>query len=160
MAKVLLFIALCVVPSLVSAARMVMNPLMVQGQIYCDHCRAGFETPKTTNMPGAKVKVVCSDRKTGEVVYEKEGYTDSTGQYKISVSEDHLDEVCDALLVKSSQPECAQMTPGRERARVILTNFNGIASNTRFANSMGFMADEPEAGCAEVMKLYQLEEDN
>ncbi|KAE8669124.1 putative phosphoglycerate mutase [Hibiscus syriacus] len=159
MAKILLFIALCVVPSLVSGTRMVKNPLMVQGQVYCDLCRAGFETPKTTNMAGAKVKLVCSERKTGEVVYEREGYTDSTGLYKISVSEDHLDEVCDAVLVKSSQPKCAQMTPGRERARVILTNFNGIASNTRFANAMGFMVNEPEAGCAEVMKLY-LEEDN
>ncbi|GMI90593.1 hypothetical protein like AT4G08685 [Hibiscus trionum] len=155
----LLFVALCLVPSLVSATRMVKNPLMVQGQVYCDRCRAGFETPKTTNMAGAKVKVVCSDRKTGEVVYEREGYTDSTGQYKIRVSEDHLDEICDAVLVKSSQPECAQMTPGRERARVILTNFNGIASNTRFANAMGFMADEAEAGCAEVLKLYQEEDE-
>ncbi|GMI90592.1 hypothetical protein like AT4G08685 [Hibiscus trionum] len=159
MAKMLLFVALCLVPSLVSATRMVKNPLMVQGQVYCDRCRAGFETPKTTNMAGAKVKVVCSDRKTGEVVYEREGYTDSTGQYKIRVSEDHLDEICDAVLVKSSQPECAQMTPGRERARVILTNFNGIASNTRFANAMGFMADEAEAGCAEVLKLYQEEDE-
>ncbi|KAE8666491.1 putative phosphoglycerate mutase [Hibiscus syriacus] len=159
MAKILLFIALCVIPSLVSSTRMVKSPLVVQGQVYCDYCRAGFETPKTRNMAGAKVKVVCSDRKTGEVVYEREGYTDSTGQYKISVSEDHLDEVCDAVLVKSSQPGCGEMTPGRERARVILTNFNGIASNTRFANAMGFMADEAEAGCAEVMKLFQ-EEDN
>ncbi|TYI83371.1 hypothetical protein E1A91_D05G289200v1 [Gossypium mustelinum] len=159
MAKLLLFIALFVVPCLVSATRMVKNPLVVQGQVYCDHCRAGFETPKTRNMAGAKVKVVCSNRKTGDVVYEKEGHTDSTGQYKIAVSEDHLDEICDAVLVKSSQPECAEMSPGRERARVVLTNFNGISSNTRFANAMGFMANKAEAGCAEVMKVY-LEEDD
>ncbi|KAA3449623.1 hypothetical protein CXB51_010969 [Gossypium anomalum] len=159
MAKLLLFIALFVVPCLVSATRMVKNPLVVQGQVYCDHCRAGFETPKTRNMAGAKVKVVCSNRKTGDVVYEKEGHTDSTGQYKIAVSEDHLDEICDAVLVKSSQPECAEMSPGRERARVVLTNFNGISSNTRFANAMGFMANKAEAGCAEVMKVYQEEDD-
>lgn len=110
-------------------------------------------------LSGAKVKVVCSNRKTGDVVYEKEGYTDSTGQYKIAVSEDHLDEVCDAILVKSSQPECAEMSPGRERARVVLTNFNGISSNTRFANAMGFMANKAEAGCAEVMKVYEEEDD-
>lgn len=110
-------------------------------------------------LSGAKVKVVCSNRKTGDVVYEKEGHTDSTGQYKIAVSEDHLDEICDAVLVKSSQPECAEMSPGRERARVVLTNFNGISSNTRFANAMGFMANKVEAGCAEVMKVY-LEEDD
>ncbi|MBA0746220.1 hypothetical protein Gogos_008757 [Gossypium gossypioides] len=159
MVKLLLFIALFVVPCLVSATRMVKNPLVVQGQVYCDHCRAGFETPKTRNMAGAKVKVVCSNRKTGDVVYEKEGHTDSTGQYKIAVSEDHLDEICDAVLVKSSQPECAEMSPGRERARVVLTNFNGISSNTRFANAMGFMANKAEAGCAEVMKVYQEEDD-
>lgn len=52
MAKVLLFIALCVLPALVSATRMVKNPLVVQGQVYCDRCRAGFETPKTRNMAG------------------------------------------------------------------------------------------------------------
>ncbi|KAK8691904.1 hypothetical protein V6N13_075397 [Hibiscus sabdariffa] len=159
MTKIVLFVALCVVPSLVSATRMMNNPLVVQGQVYCDHCRAGFETPKTRNMAGAKVKVVCSDRKSGEVVYEREGHTDSTGQYKIPVAEDHLDEICDAVLVKSSQPECAQITPGRERARVILTNFNGIASNTRFANAMGFMADQAEAGCAQVMMSYQEDDD-
>ncbi|TYH18652.1 hypothetical protein ES288_A05G289900v1 [Gossypium darwinii] len=159
MAKLLLFIALFVVPCLVSATRMVKNPLVVQGQVYCDHCRAGFETPKTRNMAGAKVKVVCSNRKTGDVVYEKEGHTDSTGQYKIAVSEDHLDEICDAVLVKSSQPECAEMSSGRERARVVLTNFNGISSYTRFANAMGFMANKAEAGCAEVMKVYQEEDD-
>ncbi|XWS23862.1 hypothetical protein CRYUN_Cryun28dG0051700 [Craigia yunnanensis] len=107
----------------------------------------------------AKVKVECCNRKTGEVVYKREGYTDSTGQYKIAVSEAHLDEICDAVIVKSSQPECAQMSPGRERARVILTNFNGIASNTRYANAMGFMAEETEAGCAEIMKLYQEEDE-
>lgn len=108
---------------------------------------------------GAKVKVECRDRKSGEVVYKREGYTDSTGKYNILVSEDHLDQTCDAVLVKSSQPECAEMTPGRERARVILTNNNGIASNTRYANAMGFMANEAEAGCTEVMKLYQEEDD-
>ncbi|XVF36757.1 hypothetical protein REPUB_Repub19eG0085700 [Reevesia pubescens] len=159
MAKILLLIALCVLPALVSATRTVKNPLMVQGHVYCDCCRAGFETPKTKNMAGAKVKVECSDRKTGEVVYKREGYTDSTGKYKIVVSEDHLDQICDAILVKSSQPECAQMSPGRERARVILTNYNGIASNIRYANAMGFMANKAESGCAEIMKMYQEEDE-
>ncbi|XP_022768292.1 major pollen allergen Lol p 11-like [Durio zibethinus] len=159
MAKILLLIALCVLPALVSATRMVNNPLVVQGHVYCDRCRAGFETSKTRNMAGAKVKVECSDRKTGQVVYKREGYTDSTGQYKIVVSEDHLDQICDAVLLKSSQPECAKMAPGRERARVILTNYNGIASNNRYANALIFMADEPDAGCAEIMKLYQEEDE-
>ena len=52
MAKILLLIALCVLPALVSATRMVKNPLMVQGHVYCDRCRAGFETPKARSMAG------------------------------------------------------------------------------------------------------------
>ncbi|XVE95346.1 hypothetical protein REPUB_Repub02eG0088900 [Reevesia pubescens] len=158
MAKILFLIALCVLPALASATRMVKNPLEVQGHVYCDRCLAGFETPKARNMAGAKVKVECTDRKTGQVVYKREGYTDSTGQYKIVVSEVHLDQICDAVLVKSSQPECAEITRGRERARVILTNYNGIASNTRYANSLLFKADVADAGCAEIMKLYQEED--
>ncbi|KAK8479107.1 hypothetical protein V6N13_054130 [Hibiscus sabdariffa] len=160
MAKVLLFVALCVLPALVSATRMVKNPLMVQGSVYCDPCRAGFETPKSRSLSDAKVKIVCSNRKTGEVVYEREGKTDKDGKYQIPVAEDHLDQICDAVLVKSSHPDCFTMTPGRERTRVILTNYNGIASTTRYANAMGFMTEAPEAGCTEMMKMYQTDEED
>ncbi|KAK8492284.1 hypothetical protein V6N13_109998 [Hibiscus sabdariffa] len=154
MAKVLLLFALCVLPALVSATRMVKSPLMVQGHVYCEHCRAGFETSKSRCVLHAKVKVVCRDKKTNQVVYEREGYTDKAENYQIPVHEDHWDQICDAVLVESSQPDCATMTPGRERARVILTNYNGFASTTRYANAMSFLADEPEAGCAEIMKMY------
>ncbi|KAE8716355.1 putative phosphoglycerate mutase [Hibiscus syriacus] len=160
MAKVLLFVALCLLPALVSASRMVKDPLLVQGHVYCDRCRAGFETPNSRFVPDAKVKVICHDRKTNQVVYEREGYTDKAGKYEIPVHEDHWDLICDAVLVKSSQPDCATVTPGRERATVILTNNNGVASTTRYANAMGFMADEPEAGCAEIMKMYQEDEED
>ncbi|GLT74446.1 hypothetical protein SLA2020_462450 [Shorea laevis] len=155
MARVLLLIALCVLPALVTATRPNKNPFLVQGRVYCDTCRAGFETPKTTYMAGASVRVECKNRRTGELVYTRDGETDSTGTYKITVNEDHEDQVCDCMLVRSSQPDCAKMSMGRERARVILTNFNGIASNNRYANAMGFEKDEPESGCAEVLKLYQ-----
>ncbi|XVF64739.1 hypothetical protein PTKIN_Ptkin09bG0191400 [Pterospermum kingtungense] len=155
MARVLLLLALCVLPALVIARPMVKNPLVVQGYVYCDRCLAGFETEKAESMAGAEVEVRCADRKTGQVVYKKGGCTDSTGHYKIVITEDHLDEVCDAVLVKSSVPDCAKMSPGREQARVILTNYNGLASSTRFANAMGFMADKPEAGCTQIMQQYQ-----
>lgn len=108
---------------------------------------------------GAEVELRCMNSKTGQVVYKKSGYTDPTGHYNIVVPEDHLDETCDAVLVKSAHPDCAKLTPGRERARVILTNFNGLASCHRYANAMGFMADKPAAGCAEVMKQYQEEDE-
>jgi hypothetical protein len=52
MARVLLLLALCVLPALVRAARPARNPFVVQGSVYCDTCLAGFETSKTTNIAG------------------------------------------------------------------------------------------------------------
>ncbi|GLT93838.1 hypothetical protein SLE2022_116120 [Rubroshorea leprosula] len=160
MARALLIFALCVLPALISAARPAKNPYQVVGRVYCDTCRCGYETPKTTSIAGAKVKVECRNRQSMELVYSKEGKTDSEGKYTISVTEDHEDQVCDALLVSSSQPDCAKLSMGRERARVILTNSNGIASTTRYVNAMLFEKDEAEAGCAEVLKLYQENEED
>ncbi|KAH7567786.1 hypothetical protein ACOSQ2_010374 [Xanthoceras sorbifolium] len=155
MARTLLLIALCVLPALVSAARPARNPFLVQGRVYCDTCRCGFETSATTYIPGAKVKVECKDRKTSDVVYSREGTTDSTGTYKISVAEDHEDQYCDAILVSSSQRDCKNVSPGRDRARVILTRYNGIASESRYANSIGFEKEEAVSGCAEILRTYQ-----
>lgn len=77
------------------------------------------------------------------------------------VDEDHADQVCDVKLVSSHQHFCREATPGRDQARVILTRFNGIASNDRYANAMGFMAQEVASGCAEVLKQYQdLDDEN
>ncbi|KAK9219622.1 hypothetical protein WN943_008268 [Citrus x changshan-huyou] len=158
MARTLLLIALCVLPALVSAVRPNTKPFSVEGRVYCDTCQAGFETPATTYIAGAKVKVECKDRKSMQVVYSREGKTDSTGTYKILVSEDHKDQLCDAVLISSPQNDCKTVAPGRERSRVILTSYNGISSETRYANSMGFMKAEPMSGCAEVLRLYQEED--
>lgn len=59
------------------------------------------------------------------------------------------------VLVSSPRMECATAVPGRERARVVLTHNNGIASDTRYANNLGFEKDAPTVGCAQVMKQYQ-----
>lgn len=48
MARLVLFFALCVLPALTSAA----NPFLVRGRVYCDTCRAGFETEATPGIPG------------------------------------------------------------------------------------------------------------
>ena len=54
--------------ALVSATRMVKNPIVqrrmvAQGRVYCDRCRVGFETRKTRNMVGAKVKIDALNRR-------------------------------------------------------------------------------------------------
>lgn len=98
----------------------------------------------------------CKDRVTEKVVYTKKGMTDSTGTYKIFVNEDHADQICNAKLVSSPQNDCNQAAPGRDEARVILTRNNGIASDDRYANSLGYMKNEAESGCAEILRQYQM----
>lgn len=97
----------------------------------------------------------CKDRFSNDVVYTKRAWTDSTGCYTIHVDEDHADQVCDAKLVSSPQHDCKEATPGRDQARVILTGYNGIASNDRFANAIGFMTQEVASGCADILRQYQ-----
>lgn len=106
-------------------------------------------------MAGAEVMLQCKSRTTNEVVYTKKGKTDSSGAYTIYVDEDHADEVCNAKLVSSPHPECREVTPGRDEALVILTRYNGIASDDRYANAMGFMSQDVAEGCAEVLRQYQ-----
>ncbi|XP_038718602.1 protein DOWNSTREAM OF FLC-like [Tripterygium wilfordii] len=155
MARALLLFALFVLPALVTAARPTRNPFAVEGCVYCDTCRAGFETPKTTYIAGATVRVECKDRKSLDLVYSKQGKTDSTGTYKIFVTEDHADQICDAMVVHSPQHDCKTPAAGRDRARVVLTRNNGIASDNRFANAMGFVKDEAVSGCTELLQQYQ-----
>lgn len=141
---------------MVAAIRLHKNPFCVQGRVYCDACRAGFETSATTYIPGAEVIVECKDRNTAEVMFSKKGVTDSTGTYKVFVNEDHEDHICNAKLVSSPQTNCQEAAPGRDEARVILTRNNGIASDDRFANSLGYMKTEADSGCAEILRQYQV----
>jgi hypothetical protein len=55
MAKIALLFALFVLPALALASRPMRNPYNVQGRVYCDSCRAGFETSATTYIPGTYI---------------------------------------------------------------------------------------------------------
>lgn len=85
--------------------------------------------------------------------------TKSDGTYKILVHTDRGDDFCDALLLKSSDPECSTPNAGRDRARVILTRNNGMDSSTRSANAMGFLKNTPLASCPEILQQYQESEE-
>lgn len=104
---------------------------------------------------GARVRIECKDRKSLDLTYSIEGVTDSTGTYKITVADDHYDQTCDAMLVSSPDPLCSEPNAGRDKARVILTRSNGMTSDIRFANSMGFLKNEPMAKCTEVLQMYK-----
>lgn len=97
----------------------------------------------------------CKDRTTQQVLYSIGGTTDSKGKYEIKVGEDHGSEVCDVMLISSPQSNCASVDSGRDRSRVILSGNNGITSYQRFANSMGFMMDEPLSGCKQLLQQYE-----
>lgn len=94
-----------------------------------------------------------------DLVYSREATTDSTGTYQLFVDEEHEDQFCDAILVSSSQRDCSKASPGRERARVILTRNNGIASDNRFVNALGFEREQPMSWCSQLLKQYQEYED-
>ncbi|XP_042515378.1 pollen-specific protein C13-like [Macadamia integrifolia] len=104
---------------------------------------------------GARVRVECKDRETLKVAYHVDGVTDTTGTYRITVADDHEDELCESVLISSPQTDCTAKTPGRDRSRVILTNNNGIISNIRNANAMGFTKDTALSGCTQLLKQYQ-----
>ncbi|GKA97420.1 protein downstream of FLC [Tanacetum coccineum] len=218
MAKTVMMMMLALVLStavIVSGGRPVSHPYVLQGRVYCDTCRAGFETSATTYIPkynvlngseheaaqyfsidtdgsggqfkiqlwtgehplcrkllvetmfctslamfvgvGAKVRVECKDKKQ-KVIFTKEGTTDATGTYYIHVNEDHGDETCDVVLVSSPLGDCKTADPGRDRARVVLTSYNGIVSDSRFANAMGFMKDDIMSGCTMLLQSLMEEE--
>ncbi|XP_057969915.1 protein DOWNSTREAM OF FLC-like [Malania oleifera] len=158
MARLLVFIAVVLLPAIVSATRPLATPFTVEGAVYCDTCRFGFETSASTPISGARVRIECKNRDTMKLVYSVDGVTNAAGKYKIQVNEDHQEQLCDAVLVSSPQLNCAQVDPGRERARVILTGNNGMTSTRRYANAMGFVRDHPVAVCSELLKLYQEDE--
>ncbi|KAL2893897.1 Pollen-specific protein C13 [Bienertia sinuspersici] len=162
MAKIAgILITLCVLQaiSMAAAGRPEKNPYCVRGRVYCDPCRAGFETSASTYLHGAKVKLECRQRQTQKVLYSAEATTDESGLYKIYVANDQKDNVCDTVLVSSPHSSCKLADPGRDRSRVVLTSFNGMVSNDRDANNMGFTMEHPMSYCGQLMKQYQLTDD-
>ncbi|KAK9757539.1 hypothetical protein RND81_01G169100 [Saponaria officinalis] len=159
---IIVAVVLCAIPTITVANRGIQkknHPYCVQGRVYCDPCRAGFETPASTYLQGAKVKLECRERNTQEVLYKAEAVTDATGTYKIYVDKDQNKNVCDTILVSSPHRKCKFADPGRDRSRVILTSNNGIVSNDRFANNLGFWVDQPMGFCAKLMQQYEVNED-
>ncbi|KAJ6805312.1 putative pollen-specific protein C13 [Iris pallida] len=157
-AAVIFAVAAVSLPSLASAARATPTKgFVVAGRVFCDTCLAGFETPASTYIAGAKVRVECRTRDTNKNTCNFDGVTDSTGTYNILVADEHEHEICESVLVSSPDSACSAPVMGRERARVFLTHNNGIASNKRFANTMGFKKEVPLAWCSELMKMYEVE---
>ncbi|KAE8706848.1 Protein DOWNSTREAM OF FLC [Hibiscus syriacus] len=147
--KLFLLLAICVLPVLVNANR---QPFKIIGKVYCDACRAGFETVKCSYIPGARVEIKCYDRITMKLKFSVGAETDATGTYSILVEDDHQDQICYATLVSSPIKSCAVPDTRRNKATVILTRSNGAVSHIHYANAMGFLQDTAAAGCAELLR--------
>jgi hypothetical protein len=121
---------------------------------------------------GAKVSVECKSKLTGAKTCSFEGHTDHTGIYNIHVDDEHEHELCESVLVSSPDMGCAKIVAGRERAPVFLNNNNGVASNVRLANALGFQKggvasnvrlanalgfqkDTLLAACAQILEMYE-----
>uniref|UniRef100_A0A7N0U2D5 Uncharacterized protein n=1 Tax=Kalanchoe fedtschenkoi TaxID=63787 RepID=A0A7N0U2D5_KALFE len=152
-AILLLLSAVCLL-SLVGTA-VADQHFFVEGQVYCDTCRAQFVTRVSENMPDVKVRLDCRNRTTNQLTFSEEATTDKAGTYRIPVDGDHEDDICEIILVKSKDPECAEINKGafaKRTARISLTSNNGIITPTRTANPLGFMRKKPLPECGEVFK--------
>ncbi|EOY28007.1 hypothetical protein QUC31_012799 [Theobroma cacao] len=127
----------------------------VEGKVYCDNCRAQFVTKISKYMAGAQVRLECRDREGGDITYSVDGETDESGTYHIKVEGDHEEEICEVSLVQSSDPECSEIDKEnflRKSARISLTKYSGITSDSRLANPLGFMVKKPLPECTEVLR--------
>ncbi|XP_039845829.1 pollen allergen Phl p 11-like [Panicum virgatum] len=130
---------------------------VVTGRVYCDPCRAGFETNVSKSVPGATVEVVCRRFGSSKETLKAEATTDEYGWYKLEIDQDHQEEICEAVLAKSSDPACAEVEEFRDRARVPLTSNNGIKQQgVRYANPIAFFRKDPLADCGTILNKYDL----
>ncbi|WOK94193.1 hypothetical protein Cni_G02895 [Canna indica] len=129
---------------------------VIEGRVYCDTCRAGFETSASEYIEGAKVRLECRHFETDAVNETAEGVTDGTGTYHVEIERSHDEEICEVILVKSSVPDCAEIPDGRDRARVLLTGRSGLASRIRYSNSLGFLKTTPLPLCGQLLQQYAL----
>ncbi|RZC85159.1 hypothetical protein C5167_007773 [Papaver somniferum] len=154
--KVLILVALCVLPALlVEASRTVLKyPFHAKGRVYCDTCQLGCEHDLVTYIKGAVVEVVCRDRGNYETRYTKQAVTGEGGYYRVEVLTDHHDEICTIALVSSPDSGCNKIVKGIHEMTVVLTNDNGLPSHERSVNSLGFEKKTKIAGCDALQKHY------
>ncbi|KAI3906483.1 hypothetical protein MKW92_017757 [Papaver armeniacum] len=152
--KILILLALCVLPALLVDARPLEDPYHVHGRVYCETCHLGCEHKLVTYIQGAVVKIVCKDDEDYNINYSRDGVTGPDGRYKIEVREDHKDDYCFAVLVSSPQSDCNTIVDGLHQVTAVLTNDNGLPSHERNVNSLGFRKDTKVAGCSGLVQLF------
>ncbi|GFZ07552.1 hypothetical protein Acr_19g0004890 [Actinidia rufa] len=142
--------ALCVL-ALASLAQCHNEVFTVEGKVYCDTCRVLFETKVSEYIAGADVKLQCRSREDDSVTVTMTGKTNKDGYYRLSVSGDHENEICEVTAVSSPNPDCNETVPEIRTARVALSDNSGILSTVRYCNPIGFVKKESLSSCIEVL---------
>ncbi|GAB2228453.1 hypothetical protein Droror1_Dr00010292 [Drosera rotundifolia] len=75
--------------SLVGISQCDTDHFFVEGQVYCDTCRAEFITRVTEYLEGAKVRLERRNITGGELSYTANAVTDKQGRYSIAVDGDY-----------------------------------------------------------------------
>ncbi|CAN6166155.1 unnamed protein product [Urochloa humidicola] len=156
-AAVLLATTVLAAAGVVAAVRQ--DDFFVEGSVYCDTCRAGFETNVTVPIAGARVRLECRHymSASGAVERSAEGTTDAAGKYRVELVDNRgAEEVCAVALVSSPMPGCAEKEAGRDRAQVELLRDAGLATTVRRANPLGFLRDQPLPNCGQILAAYAL----
>lgn len=98
------------------------------------------------------MKLSCRNRTTEVVTLTAEATTDESGWYKIPVDGDHEEELCEVSLIESSDPNCSDLLEGAiYRARISLTNRNGVTQTSRFASALGYATKVAHSNCTQVL---------
>ncbi|KAF3441033.1 hypothetical protein FNV43_RR19319 [Rhamnella rubrinervis] len=150
MARLILLFALCVAP----APLVYGQPFHIQGRVYCDTCRFGFETEAITHIEAATVELQCINRTNLQVMYSAKAKTDSKGTYDFVVEKDQQDQMCNCNLVHSPEEECREESPGRNKATALLTADNGVVNKFHKVNSMGFFKKQALPICKTLRAKY------
>lgn len=108
---------------------------------------------------GATVALECRSRENNTVSYSLEGKTDKNGLYNLPVDADYAEEICEVKTVSSPREDCNDHFDDFEKARVLITYDNGVASMARYANPLGFMKKEAAPECEQVLKELFPEEE-
>lgn len=128
----------------------------IQGVIYCDPCKFGFQNSLVHGLSVATVKLTCSNIENGTVTFTQTATTDAEGKYSIPVVGEHQDDVCEVKAISSGNAACSVPIPGT--ARIECTENSGIHTDLRQANPLGFMNLIPVQGCKKVLEELELDD--
>ncbi|KAL3503129.1 hypothetical protein ACH5RR_037578 [Cinchona calisaya] len=125
----------------------------VEGNVYCDPCRVEFLTSLSTPLKGVTVELACRDRNSIlNVTTQAQTETDADGNYVLNIAGDHEEEICEVAALMSPDQKCNIPFDGADKARVLLTENNGVQGTDRYANPLGFQTEYTDDRCKDVLQ--------